>query len=87
MIQDAMRWFDAPRELREPIVACIDANQRRPKHIAALAPVATAVIVCEALGVDPHDMVKLIRNMESDLESPFAVEFRAMKDYARGELT
>lgn len=87
MITDAMRWFDAPRLLREPIVACIDANQRQPRHIAALAPVATAVVVCEALGVDVHDMVELIKNMENDLDSPFAVEFRAMKEYARGELT
>lgn len=72
-------------EVRAPAFEVINALQRMPARLQIDAVFAAAVILANAVGKDPHDLVTRARRQVRDLE---AVEsaVSAISDYAKGEL-
>jgi len=68
------------------MVRAIDTNQNEPPHLQIMAPAAALVCLCEAIGIDPVDVVMLVRRMANHVDSPYASQWRGMKAYAQGEL-
>lgn len=84
---DAVRWFsDTSAPVRHAMVRTISANQDQPPAVQVFAVACALVALCDALSIDPHEMVTRIRVMEKALTGPYGHQFEAMKDYARGEL-
>lgn len=72
-------------EVRDPAFGVIFSLQQVPAHQQIEAVFAAAVILANAVGLDPHDLVTRARRQVRDLE---AVEsaVSAISDYAKGEL-
>lgn len=85
-VRDQVVAFCSPAALREPLVRNISRNQDLAPSLQVLVPAAVLVCLCEALGMDPHEVVSLIQRAKSDVDSPYANQWRAMEAYARGEL-
>lgn len=85
-LQDRIRWFMQPAALRAPMVSIIDRIGELPGHWQILSVGLTFHVLCRGAGINPHDVLNRLENMERDVDAPFASQFRAMKEYAKGEL-
>ena len=56
-IRDGIRWFSNAKLLRKPLVAHFNCNQQRDPHVQVWAVSAAFYLMCEAAGIDPHDMI------------------------------
>lgn len=84
-IHDAVSWFSEGPALRQPVVAAITAVQTQKPQVQILGLAAAFCCLAEAIGKDPHDIVKMINNAKDDIDSPFATQYQAMRSYAQGE--
>lgn len=87
-IIDAVRWYSG-QELevtRAAMYGYLEVGQKLPPHLQIIGQAASLVTLCEAIGLDTHDVLQIIQNMKADLDAPFAHTINAAKDYARGEL-
>ncbi len=85
-LQDRLSWFSEVAALRPMMVGIIDRIQGFPGHFQVYAAGITFYCLCKGAGVDPHEMVTRLQRMEKDVDAPFAREFAAMLEYAKGEL-
>ena len=85
-LHSAIRWFDRPTTLREPIVRLISANQKEPPHHQVMALALTLELVCRAIDMDAVGIVERARRMVNDVDGPFANQWQAMTAYAKGEI-
>lgn len=85
-VVDAVRWFSEHSALRKPMVRIISAVQDYRPDVRVLAPAAVLVCVCDALGLNPHDVIQQIYNAKRNVDGPFTHQYGAMTEYAKGEI-
>jgi hypothetical protein len=85
-LKDSLRWFSNAPALRTPFVLAVDALQREPGVVQVMTPAVMLVCFCDALGIDPQEVVSQVKRMQRDLDGPFATQWAAMRAYAKGEL-
>lgn len=85
-LQDRLAWFSEVAALRPLMVLIIDRVQHLPGQFQIYAAGITFYCLCKGAGVDPHEMVTRLQRMERDVDAPFANQFQAMLNYAKGEL-
>jgi len=68
------------------MVRLIDAIQEVPGHFQILTHALAFHCLCRGAGLNPHEVLHQIERMENDVDAPFAPQFKAMKEYAKGEL-
>ena len=85
-LQDRISWFSEVASLRPLLVTLVDATQEYPGHWQVLAQGLALHCLCRGAGINPHEILHQIERMERDVDAPFANQFRAMKEYAKGEL-
>lgn len=71
--------------VRRSAYSVIDAIQALPAKLQIEAVFAAAVILANAIGEDPHDLVSRARRQVPDLEFSES-SIQAISDYAKGEL-
>lgn len=87
-VVDAVRWYSG-QELevtRAAMYGYLQSGQDLPPHLQIIGQAASLVTMCEAIGLEPHDVLNTIANMKSNLDAPFAHTIDAAKAYAVGEL-
>lgn len=85
-IRDRVAYFSDALALIKPLITNINGNQDLSAELQILTPAAVLVCFCDALDMDPVTVVEQIRRARSDLTSPFHYEWKAMTEFARGEL-
>lgn len=85
-IVDRVLLGSTASNLRHPAFRLISANQQENPEVQINALMLTAVVVCQTIGLDPHDMVERAKRMVSVAEGPFTYHLQAIRDFAEGEL-
>lgn len=85
-LQDRLRWFSSPADLREPIILFIDHLSQLPAHFRILVAGMGFVLLARGAGMDPHDLLSRIIRMEKDFAAAYAKQAHAMQAYAENEL-
>ena len=85
-IKDDVKWFAKIASLRTTLVLVIDAVQSEPPQNQILGAGLAFYTMCKGVGIDPHETLEMLYRMESDIDGPFANQFQAMLEYAKGEL-
>ena len=85
-LQDRLRWFSSPAELRTPIVHLIDHLSQLPAHFRILVAGMGFILLVRGAGMEPHDILTRIIRMEKDFAAAFAKQAHAMQAYAENEL-
>jgi hypothetical protein len=85
-VVDGIRWFSEHSALRKPMVRCISAMQDYRPEVRVLAPALAFTCMCDALGLNPHEVITQVKNATHNVNGPFSVQYRAMTDYTRGEI-
>lgn len=85
-IRDRISWSAGdPEELRRLTFGVINRGQHDPaRQIRATA--LALVAMCEGADVDVRDLLVSSERMLNDIDSPFASQIRAIKEYARNEI-
>lgn len=84
-VRDNLSFFSDVAAVREPTVAAISAVQDHAPHVQLLALAGAVTVLCEGININPHDLLQRVENMKADAESPFAQQWQAMREYAKGE--
>lgn len=85
-VSDRISMFSRPADIREPMVAVVDAVQTLPPEIQLLAIGTALTCLSEAIGLDVREVLRRVDRMKNDVDSPWQKQFRAMSEYAKGEL-
>jgi hypothetical protein len=85
-IADQTRWASNASRLRQPLVRLVSANQDEPPHHQVLTPALAVVLMAKATGQNPHEIINQTVRMVSDVDGPFATQWRAMEEYVKHEL-
>jgi hypothetical protein len=85
-VVDAIRWFSEHSRLRKPMVRVITAMQDYQPELRVLAPALAFTCMCDALGLNPHEVITQIKNATHNVNGPFSGQYRAMTAYTRGEI-
>lgn len=84
-VRDSLAFFSNGAGLREPMVAVIDVNQSLAPHVQILAAATALMVMCEGIDYDPHQVLAQLDRAKSNIDAPFANQYQAMREYARGE--
>ena len=84
-LRDKVNYFTDVVALRRYFMMVVDCLQREPPDAQLLGPAAALVVLAEAVGIDPHEVVSIVQRAEKDIDGPFATQWQAMREYARGE--
>lgn len=85
-IRDQLSFLSNAAGLRAPLVKTVSAVQDYEPHLQLLGIAATLVCLADAIGINPHDLISRAQRAAADIDGPFANQWQAMRDYARGEL-
>lgn len=85
-VKFSLNWFHDLPSLRGPMVNLVSANQQMPPHEQILTLAMTFTCLAEAIGMDPHEVVAGIQRQKDVIDAPFASQWKAMTEYAKGEL-
>lgn len=85
-LQDRLRWFSSPADLREPIIHFIDFLSQFPAHFRILTAGLGFILLARGAGMDPHELLSRIIRMEKDFAAAYAKQAHAMQAYAENEL-
>lgn len=84
-IRFALAAQSVAKDIQTPAFAVIDTLQRIPADKQIAAAFAAAVILANAVGLDPHDLVIRARRQVRDADRVESA-MSAISDYAKGEL-
>ena len=82
---DKIRWFSNGAALRAPMIKAINGVDTQPPHLQVLGLAAALAVMCDALELDPHDVVNQIRNATKNIDAAYTGQYAAMKNYVNGE--
>lgn len=71
---------------RSLAVQQINHIQGTPPSMQIFSTAVALVAMCDAVELDPHDVVIIANRAMNDLESPFTHQIQAIRDYAKSEL-
>lgn len=78
--------FASPAALRVPAFRVIDRTDGLPPGEQLLGTALAVVAMCEAIGMNPHELIVVARNAMADVEGPFTYHLQAIRDYAKHEI-
>lgn len=85
-VRDSLAYFSNGAGLREPMVSVISANQSLAPHVQILAAACALMVMCEGVDYDAHQVLSQINRAKDDMDTPFSHQWKAMLEYAKGEL-
>ena len=85
-VRDALSFEGDPAPARHAIVRAVAANQDERPHVQLLAVAGALVVMAEAIGVEPVDIIERVRRVREHIDSPYARQWQGLSEYARGEL-
>lgn len=85
-IADRVRHDSTVGRLREPAFRICDRMQDLNPSDQVRALFLAAVVVAEAVGVDPHEEIERCRRMCAQAEGPHTYHVQAIRDYAAAEI-
>lgn len=85
-IVDRIRFFSEHSRLRKPLVKIVSALQNYKPEERVMAPALTFSCMCDALGLDPFEVLVKVRRMTKAVDGPFTKQYAAMTDYVKGEI-
>lgn len=75
------------KEVSQGIVLIADVVQQLPMHIRVLAAAGFLALLLERLGIEPQDPMTILGNLRAEAEREGRVEFRAIAQYFKDDLT
>lgn len=85
-LQDRIRWFSSPSDLRTPVVNLFSQVGELPAHFRILAVGMGFLLLARGARLDPHELLAQIIRMEKDYASAYAKQAAAMQQLAENEL-
>lgn len=85
-LQDRLRWFSSPADLRTPIVNLFGFIEELPAHFRILVVGMGFLLLCRGARMNPHDLLARIIRMEKDFAAAYAKQAAAMQQMAENEL-
>lgn len=86
-IRTRIGYFHDAAPLRVPAFKVIDQVQTEDADVQLLGVATALYAMCEALGLDPHDLLQKIARAKNHIDGPFTTHYAAIREYAKGELT
>ena len=86
-IRTRIGFFNDAAPLREPAFRVINLIQDEQADVQILALATSLYAVCDALQLDPHDLLQKVDRARHHIDGPFQSHFKAIREYAQGELT
>jgi hypothetical protein len=84
--RDALTNADT-KQVAQGIVHLADAAQKLDKHTRVLATAGFLALLLERLDIPPQDPMTILGNLRAEAERQGRVEFRAIEQYLRDDLT
>lgn len=84
-IFDGVSFLSDVRPIEKPMFAAVSAVQDLPPKYQIAALMAAAKVLCDAVEYDPHKLLDQMDRAQSDLDSPFHHQWKALREYARNE--
>lgn len=78
--------FASPAALRVPAFRVIDRTDGFTPGQQLMGTALALVAMCEAIQLDPHELIGMARNAMADVEGPFTYHLQAIRDYAKHEI-
>jgi hypothetical protein len=85
-IRDQLWTTWLPENIRRSAFKCINRMQDRP-HEQIVGTAIALLAMCEAAGVDMRRVIEAAERHLNDVESPFNSTIKAIREYARNEIT
>lgn len=86
-VRDKLSFFSNGAGLRQPMVRAISAVQDHQPHVQILSLAIALEVLCDGIGHDAHDVLNQVQRAKRDTDGPFAGQYQAMRNYARGEFS
>ncbi|MEM7200287.1 MAG: hypothetical protein AAF628_08490 [Planctomycetota bacterium] len=84
-IRDQIALFGRAGQLREPAFKAASAIQDERPHIQILALATALAAECDAIQMNPHDVVQMVERAKQHIDGPFSTQYRALIEYFQGE--
>tara|TARA_R110002167_G_C12706946_1_gene654994 strand:- start:30488 stop:30769 length:282 start_codon:yes stop_codon:yes gene_type:complete len=84
-IRDRINNGGNPERIRQAAYNVITRNQHDPAYTVRGAAIALA-LMCEELNMDMGQVISSSKMMIADIDGPFAIQLKALREYTRGEL-
>lgn len=84
-VRERIGFFNDAAPLRVPAFKVINLVQDEDPAVQILATATALTALCEAVGVDPHDLLQKIDRAKRHIDGPFSSHYRAIVEYAKGE--
>lgn len=85
-IRDHINNGGNPERLRQAAFNVVARNQDDPAYTVRGAAIALC-IMCEELGLDLSQVIGSTKRMIDEIDGPFSVQLKALREYTRGELS
>lgn len=86
-IRDQVAFFNNPARLRKPAFMVINRVQDFVPGEQILGTAVALIAMCETLNLPLQDVLTKAVRVLSDVDGPYTEQIKAIRDYARNELT
>lgn len=85
-IRDQVAFSTSAEKIRKPAFEVINRIQGRTPGEQVVGTAVALVAICEAVGLEVHEIIHGAERIISDVDGPYSPEIRAIKEYAKNEI-